>query len=109
MRRRMIQKMLWAAIVVCTLSTQAHAQNSGVTPPVIIKEVHPKGDKTAHVTFDCVVQQDGTVTIVKILSSSDAKLNDDATAAMKQWQFKPGTKDGKPVAVRVAIDLSFRP
>jgi len=101
--------MLLAAIVVGTLSGQVHAQSGSVTPPVIIKEVHPKGDKTAHVTFDCVVQQDGTVTIVKILSSSDAKLNDDATAAMKQWQFKPGTKDGKPVAVRVAVDLSFRP
>jgi outer membrane biosynthesis protein TonB len=26
---------------------------------------------------------------------------------MKQWQFKPGTKDGKPVAVRIHVEMTF--
>jgi hypothetical protein len=26
---------------------------------------------------------------------------------MKQWQFAPGTKDGQPVAVRVAVEMTF--
>ena len=26
---------------------------------------------------------------------------------MKQWEFKPGTKDGKSVAVRVSIEMAF--
>lgn len=28
---------------------------------------------------------------------------------VSQWRFKPGMKDGKPVAVQVLIDVSFRP
>ncbi len=26
---------------------------------------------------------------------------------MKQWPFKPGTKDNKPVAVRVEVSIKF--
>jgi len=26
---------------------------------------------------------------------------------MKQWEFKPGTKDGKPVAVRIHVQMRF--
>ncbi len=84
-------------------------QNSGVTMPVIVKQVHPKGDKNAKVEFECVVNEDGTVSIVKITKSTDAKLNDAATEAMKQWLFKPATRDGKPVRVTIAVELSFKP
>jgi hypothetical protein len=27
---------------------------------------------------------------------------------MKKWLFKPGTKDGKPVAVQVNVEMTFR-
>jgi len=27
---------------------------------------------------------------------------------MKQWEFKPGTKDNKPAAVIVSVTMSFR-
>ena len=30
-----------------------------------------------------------------------------AVKAMKQWEFRPGTKDGTPVAVRIAVDMTF--
>jgi hypothetical protein len=26
---------------------------------------------------------------------------------MKQWEFKPAMKDGKPVAVRVHVEMTF--
>jgi Gram-negative bacterial TonB protein C-terminal len=35
-------------------------------------------------------------------------LDEQAVTAMKKWVFKPGTKDGKPVAVRVDVEMSFR-
>jgi len=30
-----------------------------------------------------------------------------ARAAIPLWRFKPGTRNGKPVAVRVNVDVSF--
>ena len=32
---------------------------------------------------------------------------DDGSKAARQWQFKPGTKDGKPVPVEVTIEFTF--
>ena len=42
--------------------------------------------------------------------SLDEKYGLDAQAvtAMKKWRFKPGTKDGKPVAVEVMVEMSFK-
>ena len=34
-------------------------------------------------------------------------LDKNAVAATKQWEFKPGTQDGKPVAVRVNVSITF--
>jgi len=67
------------------------------------------GKKTDRVSFDCTVLEDGTVSIIGILKSSDARLNDAATEAMKQWLFKPATRDGKPVPFRIAVEISFKP
>jgi hypothetical protein len=34
-------------------------------------------------------------------------LDDEAVKAAWQWSFKPATKDGKPVAVGVELELRF--
>jgi periplasmic protein TonB len=91
-------------------ASTAADQESPVHPPVVIKSVSPRGGtKTDRVTFDCTVRDDGTVSIIGILKSTGAKLNDIATEAMKQWLFKPATRDGKPVPFRVAVELTFKP
>ena len=56
-----------------------------------------------------MVLSDGTVGDVKVTQSLDSIYGLDANAvkAMKLWQFKPGTKDGKPVAVRVGVSMNF--
>jgi hypothetical protein len=36
-------------------------------------------------------------------------LDRQAVNAMKQWIFRPGMKEGKPVAVRLMIKLTFHP
>ena len=35
-------------------------------------------------------------------------LDEKAIEAVKQWKFKPGTKDGKPAATQVQVEMSFR-
>src|SRR5262245_55508602 len=81
-----------------------------VTLPVVIKQVkaqYTQEAKDAHiegvVVLEVVVLADGKVGDVKVIKSLDPTygLDQQAIKAMKQWFFKPGTKDGKPVAVRV--------
>jgi TonB family protein len=56
-----------------------------------------------------VVLDDGKVGDVSVSQSLDSVhgLDEEAVKAMKQWEFKPGTKDGKPVAVRIHVQMRF--
>ena len=59
--------------------------------------------------MDVAVLEDGKVGEVKVTQSLDTEygLDTQAVEAVKQWLFKPGTKDGKPVAVQVTIEMTF--
>ena len=60
--------------------------------------------------MDCVVQAEGTVgPDVKVVRSLDPKLglDQEAVKAARQWLFKPGMKDKRPVPVLVTIEISF--
>jgi TonB family protein len=59
------------------------------------------------VLLDTVVLADGSVGDVAVKESLHDDLDKQAIDAMKQWTFKPGTKDGKAVAVRVAVQMQF--
>ena len=61
------------------------------------------------VGLSVVVLANGTVGEVNVIESLDSiyGLDAEAVKAMKQWEFKPGTKDGKSVAVRVAVKIKF--
>ena len=99
----------------------AHAQEvfqpgSGVSLPTVVSEVKPEYTpeaKRAHiegnVIVDAVVLADGRVGNVTVARSLDSTfgLDQEAVKAAKQWTFKPGRKNGKPVAVRVSIELMF--
>ena len=63
------------------------------------------------VRVEFVVWDDGTVDpdSVKVTRSVDPVhgLDNAVVRAVKQWRFKPGTKDGQPAAVRMWIDCAF--
>ncbi len=87
---------------------------NGVTAPVLIKEVKPSYTEGAMrrkvqgtVELSAVVTTDGDVGAVSVVQSLDPELDEQAIKAAKQWRFKPGTKDGKPVNVQVSIELTF--
>ena len=88
----------------------------GVSDPVLTKEVHPRYTREAMeariqgtIEMEALVRDDGSVGDVTITQSLDDKygLDGEAVKAMKQWQFKPGTKDDKPVAVIIHVTMSF--
>ena len=108
------------AVVATTAQAQntriVYAPGNGVSLPVLLTEVKPNYTQEAKdariqgtVLLECVVESDGRVGEVKVTRSLDAVLglDQEAITAAKQWRFKPGEKDGKPVAVRVHIEIAF--
>jgi TonB family protein len=91
-------------------------KDSGITLPKVVSEVKPRYTAEAirariegTVTMTTVVRTDGKPSDVEITQSLDTEhgLDDQAIAALKQWQFEPGRKDGRPVSVRVTIEMRF--
>ena len=52
---------------------------------------------------------DGAVGTVDVERSLDTMfgLDEQAVKAMKEWTFRAGTKEGKAVAVRVHVEMTF--
>jgi len=93
-----------------------YSPGNGVTLPKVVREVKPEYTqeaKDAHiegtVLVETVVQTDGNVGDVNVARSLDPTygLDKEAVKAAKQWKFKPGTKNGEPVPVRISIELTF--
>jgi TonB family protein len=85
----------------------------GMTPPRVIKQVPPR-KSTAHgvrivgtVTVVLVVSSKGIPKDVHVAKGLDKELDQSTVEAVQQWQFEPAKKDGKPVAVRVSLDIAF--
>ena len=109
------------ALVLCATVASIAAQEifttkDGVTLPVPVRSVKPgytAAAMDAHIEgtvgLDIVVLADGKVSEVMVTQSLDKEygLDTQAVEAARQWLFKPGTKDGKPVAVRVALEMTF--
>jgi TonB family protein len=96
---------------------QVQKPGNGVTSPVLVHDVKPKYTKAAmdakiqgNVRLEAVVLEDGTVGTVRVARSLDVEhgLDEEAVKAMKQWTFRPGTKDGKAVPVQVEVEMTFR-
>ena len=100
--------------VVTTAQEQIYRPGNGVTTPVPIER--PKPDYTADalasrvegvITLECVVREDGTVSDGRIVKPLFPSLDAEALQRLADWRFKPGMKDGKPVPVRVQVEMSF--
>ena len=86
----------------------------GVTLPKVIKNVKPYYTPDAmdervqgEVRLRCVVTKAGVPTRIEVTQPLDERLDKQAVAALEQWRFEAGRKDGSAVAVRVAIQMTF--
>ncbi len=103
--------------VAAPLQHVVDGKDPGVTLPKVTTEVKPKYTPEAlqariegTVMMTAVVRTDGTPGDIEITESLDTEygLDEQAVAALRQWRFEPGLKDGKPVAVRVTVEMTFR-
>jgi periplasmic protein TonB len=112
-------KLLLALMFVALVGGQdstVYVPGSGVSLPQVVRQVGPQYTSEAmqnriegKVGLDVVVLSDGKVGDVTVVQSLDKiyGLDDNAVKAMKQWEFKSGMKDGKPVAVRIHVEMTY--
>lgn len=87
----------------------------GTTPPVIERRVEPiypdeyrRARVSGLVVLEVAVSQAGTVENVGVLKSLAPGLDMAAVNAVRQWQFKPALRDGRPVPVLFNLTINFR-
>jgi len=89
---------------------QSYLDNCRKDPgiPVPVSVVSPQvdaGDIGETVEVEFTVNTAGKPSGISVLSSKDGALSEAVVTAVKQWQFKPATKDGAPVATKVILPV----
>ena len=86
----------------------------GVSMPSIIHKVEPEYSEEARkakwqgtVTLNVIVDETGHARNIQVSQSLGLGLDQKAMEAVEKWLFKPGLKDGKPVAVYATIQVTF--
>jgi TonB family protein len=87
---------------------------NGVGYPTLIYSIDPEFSDEARkaryqgvVVVEVTVGVDGIARDPKVVRQLGMGLDEKAVEAVKQYRFKPATKDGKPVPVRVPVEISF--
>jgi TonB family protein len=89
--------------------------DEGVTPPKVLSKTEPEYTAEARdakiegaVVLSLQIDADGLAQNIQIMRSLDSGLDQNAVAAIQQWRFEPGEKNGKPVRVAAKIEVNFR-
>jgi len=87
----------------------------GVTAPVPLYKPEPEYSEEARkakfqgtVVLTIIVDATGRPRDIKVSRSLGLGLDEKAIEAVEKWKFRPGYKDGKPVAVQASIEVNFR-
>jgi len=78
------------------------------TPVAEYSEQARKAKFQGDVILSVLVSEDGMPSDVKVTRSLGMGLDEKAIECVKKYRFKPATKDGAPVAARIAIEVNFR-
>lgn len=86
----------------------------GVSAPVATYKPEPEYSEEARkakyqgeVWLSVVVDEKGVPQNIRVTRKLGLGLDEKAIEAVSKWRFKPGMKDGKPVAVQATIAVSF--
>lgn len=87
----------------------------GVSAPKAIYAPDPKYSDKARkgkyqgvCVLSLIVTPEGTPRNIKIARAIGRGLDEKAIEAVSKWKFEPAMKDGKPVAVAINIEITFR-
>jgi TonB family protein len=87
----------------------------GVSAPKVIFQPDPEYSEEARkakfqgtCVLWLVVGPDGRPRDIRVARTLGLGLDEKALEAVKNWRFEPALKDGKPVAVQINVEVSFR-
>jgi len=87
----------------------------GVTAPVVLYKTDPEYSEEARkakymgtVVLELVVDANGKPRDLHVTRSLGLGLDEKAIEAVEKWKFRPGQKDGHPVATHATIEVNFR-
>lgn len=87
----------------------------GVSAPRVVYQPDPEYSEEARkakyqgtCVLWLVVGPDGRPRDIRVARSLGLGLDEKAIEAVKTWKFEPAMKDGKPVAVQINVEVSFR-
>jgi TonB family protein len=93
----------------------SRVEGGGTTPPRTIYAPDPEYSETARiakynglVAVGTIIGPDGNPRDVWIVRKLGLGLDQKAIEAVRRWKFAPATRDGKPVAVQIIIEVQFR-
>jgi len=86
-----------------------------VTPPKVLHRVEPRYTREARVNgiqgsvlIEVAVDESGKPDNISVLSPIGFGLDSRAVDAVRQWIFRPGFKEGKPVRSVTTVEVKFR-
>jgi TonB family protein len=90
-----------------------------IEPPIVapvvatrVEPAYPDDYRRARVSglviLEAAISETGTVEAVGVLKSLAPGLDMAAVNAVRQWKFKPATRDGKPVPVLFNLTINFK-
>jgi len=92
-----------------------YVAGGGVSAPRAIYSPEPDYSEEARkakyqgmVILQVVVDADGRSRDIRVARSAGMGLDEKAIEAVRHWRFEPGTKDKRPVAVVVNVEVNFR-
>jgi protein TonB len=95
--------------------SEVYVAGSGVSAPALTFQVDPEYSEEARkakysgvVVLSIEVDQTGHTRNLRVAKGVGLGLDEKAIEAVKQWRFKPGLKNGKPVIVRAQVEVNFR-
>jgi TonB family protein len=103
----------WARALPQSLTpTPAQGGVANQPVPVLVKRVEPKlpaGSMPGTAILSARITERGEVKDIKVLRSAGRGLDQYYVEALRQFKYKPASRDGKPVEAPLTISFSIRP
>jgi TonB family protein len=97
-------------------NTTVPSSSEDMKPPRVIFNPEPnypqearKGHAAGTIIIEMIVGRDGRPRDVKVNRGISPELDQAAVDAAEKWRFQPGTKEGKPVSIKISVEFDFEP